>query len=111
MPVIQREVSIPAGGVNDNLFAGSAFEFARQNQVVSIGVTQSATGMFATITSGGDIIAEEFSPSVLTRFPIIPDEMYYNDVMAPGDRLVMRVRNPTGGALTARAIAQIQPVG
>lgn len=111
MPVIQREVSIAAGAVNDNVFAGSAFEFARQNQVVSIGVSQSATGMFATITSGGDVIAEEFSPAILTRFPIIPDEMYYNDVMSPGDRLVLRIRNPTAGALTARAIAQIQPIG
>lgn len=111
MPVIQREVSVAAGAVNDNIFAGSAFEFARQNQVVSIGISQSATGGFATVTSGGDIIAEEFSPAILTRFPIIPDEMYYNDVMAPGDRLVARYRNPTGGALTVRAIAQIQPIG
>ena len=110
MPVIQREVIVAAGAVNDNVFAGSAFEFARADQVVSIGVAQSATGCFATIQSGGDIVAEEFSPAILTRFPIIPDEMYYNDVMAPGDRLVCRVRNPTGGALTIRAIAQIQPL-
>jgi hypothetical protein len=110
MPVIQREVSVAAGAVNDNIFAGSAFEFARQNQVMSMGVAQSATGGFATIQSGGDIVAEEFSPAILTRFPIIPDEMYYNDVMSPGDRLVLRYRNPTGGALTVRAIAQLQPI-
>lgn len=110
MPVIQREVSVAAGAVNDNIFAGSAFEFARQNQVVSIGVSQSATGGFATIQSGGDVIAEEFSPAILTRYPIIPDEMYYNDVQAPGDRLVLRYRNPTGAALTVRAIAQVQPL-
>lgn len=110
MPVIQREVSVAAGAVNDNIFSGSAFEFARQSQVVSIGVAQSATGGFATIQSGGDVIAEEFSPAILTRFPIIPDEMYYNDVQAVGDRLVLRYRNPTGAALTVRAIAQIQPL-
>lgn len=110
MPVIQREVALAAGAVNDNVFAGSAFEFARGNQVVSIGVAQSVTGAFATIQSGGDIVAEEFSPAILTRFPIIPDEMYYNDVMAVGDRLVCRVRNPTAGAITIRAIAQIQPL-
>lgn len=111
MPVIQREVSVAATSVNDNIFAGSAFEFARQAQVVSVGVAQSATGAFATLQSGGDIVAEEFSPAILTRFPIIPDEMYYNDVMQIGDRLVLRVRNPTGGPLTIRAIAQIQPIG
>lgn len=110
MPVIQREVSVAAGASNDNIFAGSAFEFARGNQAVSIGVAQSATGGFATITAGPDIIAEEFSPAILNRFPIIPDEMYYNDVMGMMDRLVLRYRNPTGGALTVRAIAQIQPI-
>lgn len=110
MPVIQREVVVAAGASNENIFSGSAFEFARQNQVVSLGVAQSATGGFATIQSGGDIVAEEFAPAILTRFPIIPDEMYYNDVMGPGDRLVVRYRNPTAGPLTVRAIAQIQPV-
>lgn len=110
MPVIQREVSIAAGATNENVFSGSAFEFARQNQVVSLGVSAAATGTFATVQSGGDVVAEEFSPAVLTRFPIIPDEMYYNDVMAVGDRLVLRVRNPTGAAVIVRAIAQIQPL-
>lgn len=110
MPVIQREVSIAAGATNENVFSGSAFEFARQNQVVSIGVSAAATGTFATIQSGGDVVAEEFAPAILTRYPIIPDEMYYNDVMAVGDRLVLRVRNPTAGPLVVRAIAQIQPL-
>jgi len=107
MPVIQRSESIAAGGSSNNLVAGSAFEFARRRSVVSIGVVQSATGMFATISAGADIIAEEFEPQIKTSFPIIPDEMYYTDVMEPGDRLVIRIRNPTGGALTARTLAQI----
>lgn len=110
MPVIQVEQSIAAGAVNNNLVSGSAFEFARTPQVVSIGVAQAATGMFCTIQAGPDIIAEEFSPAILTRYPIIPDEMYYTDVMDTGDRLVIRVRNPTGGAIIARAVVQVQPL-
>lgn len=110
MPVIQKETSVAAGAVSDNLLSGSAFEFLRSNSLVSIGVAQSATGGFATVQSGADIIAEEFSPAILTRYPIIPDEMYYSDVGAAGDRLVIRFRNPTGGALTVRAIVQITPL-
>jgi len=110
MPVIQREVSVAAGAVNENILSGSAFEFARQNSLVSIGVAQSATGGFCTINSGADVIAEEFPPSILTRYPIIPDEMYYSDVAAQGDRLVVRYRNPTGGALTVRVICQVTPI-
>jgi len=110
MPVIQREVSVAAGAVNDNLLSGSAFEFARQNSLVSMGVCQSATGGFVTIQSGSDIVAEEFAPAIQSRFPIIPDEFYYSDVAAAGDRLVVRARNPTGGALVFRIIAQVTPL-
>lgn len=110
MPMIMVEESIAAGAVNANLVAGSAFEFARQRQVVSLGLVQSATGMFGTIQAGGDVIAEEFSLPILTTYPIIPDNMYFTDVMEAGDRLVLRVRNPSAGALIARAVVQTSPI-
>ncbi len=109
MPVIQKELSVAAGASVDNLLSGSAFEFIRRPSYVSIGLTTSATGAFATIQSGADIVAEEFTPAVQTRFPIVPDEFYYNDYAAPGDRLVIRLRNPTGGAIVFRTITQITP--
>lgn len=110
MPMIMIETSVAAGAVNNNLVSGSAFEFARTRQVVSIGVVQSATGGFATIQAGPDIIAEEFSVPILTTYPIIPDNMYFTDVMEVGDRLVIRYRNPTGGALTVRTVVQVSPL-
>ena len=110
MPMIMVETSIAAGAVNANLVSGSAFEFARSRQLVSLGLVQSATGMFGTITSGPDIIAEEFMLPILTTYPVIPDQMYFTDYMEAGDRLVVRVRNPTGGALVARAVIQTSPV-
>ena len=73
-------------------------------------MVQSATGMFCTIQSGADIVAEEFSLPILTTYPIIPDNMYFTDLMEMGDRLVIRVRNPTAGALTARAVVQTSAV-
>lgn len=110
MPVIMREVSVAAGAVNENVLAGSAFEFARQNSLVSIGINQSATGGFATINSGADVVAEEFSPPIDTVYPVIPDAFYFSDVAAAGDRLVVRYRNPTGGALTVRLVCQVTPL-
>jgi hypothetical protein len=110
MPVIQISASVAAGASNNNLVNGSAYEFARTRQLVSIGLVQSATGGFATIQAGSDVIAEEFEPAIKTTYPIIPDEMYYTDVMEVGDRLVLRYRNPTGGALTVKAIVQISPL-
>lgn len=111
MPMIMIETLVAAGAVNNNLVSGSAFEFARVQSVVSVGLVQSVTGCFATIQAGSDIIAEEFSVPILTTYPIIPDNMYFTDVMQAGDRLVLRFRNPTGGGVTARAVVQMTPTG
>lgn len=109
MPVIMKEVSVAAGARNDNVFAGSAFEFARTRQIVSVGCTAAATGTFITLTSGSDVVLEESPPYVATVFPVVPDQFFYTDICEQGDRLVLAVRNPTGGAVIHRAIAQITP--
>jgi len=110
MPMIMIEQSVAAGAVNNNLVSGSAFEFARARQIVSMGWVQSATGGFMTLQAGPDIIAEEFSVPILTTYPVVPDQMYFTDIMENGDRLVARYRNPTGGALTVRGVVQTSPV-
>ena len=110
MPAIQVSVSVGAGAQVANLFDGSAFEFARQRTLTSLGVTAAADGSFITINSGGDVILEESPPYVSTLFPIVPDQMFYNDVMEVGDRLRVSARNPTAGAIIHRAIALMTPV-
>lgn len=110
MPAIQVEVSIGAGASNNNLFAGSAFEFARSRSLISLGVTAAATGTFITINSGSDVVLEESPPYVATVFPVVPDQMFYNDIMEAGDRLRLAARNPTGGAVIHRAIALMSAV-
>jgi len=110
MPAIQVEAVVATLITNTNIFSGSAFEYARGRQLLSLGVVASATGGFVTIQSGSDVILEESPPMVLTTMPIIPDHMYYNDVMEPFDRLRVQARNPTGGSLTFRAIALMSGV-
>ena len=107
MANILFETSVAAGGTNTNLVSGSAFEFARVPQVVSIGITAAASGTFVQIQSGGDVICEEFSPPVATLYPKVPDEMYFTDAMAVGDRLRISCRNPTAGAIIVRGVVQI----
>lgn len=107
MPMILVEKALLTTEVNPNVVQGSAFEFAKTRQLMSCGFVQSATGMFCTIQAGADSIAEEFSLPILTTYPIIPDNMYFTDVMEAMDRLVVRVRNPTGGTLTTRGVVQM----
>jgi hypothetical protein len=107
--VIQKETSVLAGAVNDNLLSGSAFEYVRQQGVVSIACVASATGGFITIQAGPTLILEESPPTLKTVMPVIPDDFLYQSAVVPGDRLVIRARNPTGGALTFRAVVQVAP--
>jgi len=108
MPTIQRFVSIAAGTTNENLIAGSQYEFARRRCVVSIGLNGSALGLIGQINSGGDVVAEQFPISGLNRVPVIPDDIAFQDVMEAGDRLSIPVQNPTGGALGVFVQVQIQ---
>jgi len=107
---ILRETSVPANGTVDNVLAGSTFEFAQVDQRVSIGMLAAATGLQVTVLSGSDVVLEESPPPIGTTYPVIPDSMYLNDVMAKGDRLTIRARNTTGAAIILRTVVQGTPI-
>lgn len=110
MPAIQAEVTVAANTTNNNVFSGSAFEYSRGRQLLSMGATAAATGTLLTIQSGADVILEESPATIKTTFPIVPDEMYYNDVMEMFDRLRVQFRNSTGAGIVCRSLALLTPL-
>jgi len=108
MPVIQRQVTIPANSTNENIIAGSQYEFARRRCVISGGINASAAGLVANINSGGDVVMEQFPVKVQAQYPVIPDDFVFQDVMEVGDRLSIPVQNTTGAGVIALVIIQIQ---
>ncbi len=109
MPVIQNTVSVAANATNENIIAGSQFEYLPFNALVEFGLVGSAAGLVADIYSGADIVAESYALSTANRFPVYPDDFPLNDVAAGGDRLKVRVRNTTAGALTCFYSVRITP--
>lgn len=107
MPMILRSPTIAANSTNDNIIAGSAFEFARGRGVLSMGLSAAAAGVIANLQAGADIVAEAFELPVLTRYPIVPDEMYFTDVVEQGDRIVQRCQNTTGAGIVVRSVTQL----
>jgi len=107
MPSILTEVTVLANTINQNIIQGSTYEFARGAGVMSLGMTQAATGCIANVQAGADVVAEAFAIPIATRYPIIPDEMYMASSLSPGDRIVERVQNTTGGNLVVRAVTQL----
>lgn len=92
MPVIMRETTVAAGASNPNLLTGSTFELARGNVFLSIGVTMDVAGGLITIFSGSDLVLEESPPPIKATYPIIPDEMFFNDIATIADRIVIAAR-------------------
>lgn len=109
MPTIQESVSVAANAVNDNVLTGSQWEYLPYNARVSFGLVGSATGLLCDVFTGQDNIAEGYAPSIANRFPINPDDFNLHDVAAAGERMKVRARNTTGGALTLFFSVQIQP--
>lgn len=110
MPVIQSSVSVAANSVNDNVVAGSQFEYLPYNARVNFGFCGSAAGLLVDVFSGQDIVAESMAVNTQNRFPINPDDFVLADIAAAGDRLKVRVRNTTGGALTLFWSVNILPL-
>lgn len=122
MGVIVRSADVAAGAINANIWAGSVFEYARSNGLLSIGLVQPETaaagpvaGLLATINVGADVVAEEFpvptfDPAITgMNAPLIPDHFWFQDAAAQGDRIVTSIRNPTGGALAYSGVAIFTP--
>lgn len=108
---ILRQVAIATAQPAQNLVNGSAFEYPQQPSQVSMGVNTSAVGSFITVYAGSRLIAEEFTPVQIAAYPVVPDTMYLNFVILPGERLVVNARNPTGGTITFYLNVDMQPIG
>lgn len=122
MGVIVKSADVAAGAVVPNVWSGSVFEYARSNGLLSMAIISPeaaaagpAAGLLCTINVGADVVAEEFplpsiDPAVNGRnAPIIPDDFWFQDAAAQGDRIVTTVRNPTAGALAYYGVAIFTP--
>lgn len=111
MPLIQNSVAVLANATNANVIAGSPYEFLPFDAYVEIGLVGSATGLVATVTSGTDqLMGPDAALSLQNRFPIYPDDYSLTDQALAGDRIVIQVRNTTGGNLTLFYALKITPI-
>lgn len=120
--IIKREITALAAGAviaNNNLWAGSAFEYLKGPAFVSVGLTSLTTfalkGLLTALYIGSNLIAEEFvmpntDPAIVgVDHPQIANNFFIQAAGNGQDRLVSTVRNPTGGAISGTGLAQIVP--
>lgn len=113
MPLIQSQVTIAAGAVNDNVLSGSQFEFLPYNASLEFGlVGDAANGDDLRIDcfSGQDTLCEGMTPSQQARIPVYPDDYSLTDVAAAGERIKVRARNVGAGVATLFYAVRITPL-
>jgi len=112
MPLIQGSVSVPAGGVNENVLTGSQFEFLPYNAALNFGLNGDANGgdLRVDVFSGQDVLLESAPMSTQDRIPVFPDDFQLDDVAAGGERIKIRVRNTNVAAVVLFFAVKITPI-
>lgn len=106
---IQRSDSIAANTVNDNVIAGNQYEFAPARSIVEFAINGSATGLEVDILIGSRTVITRMLPSLQNRFGVYPDDFPIKGAAQFGERVIVRVRNTTGGALTVFTTVKYNP--
>lgn len=110
MPIIQQEKSVAANATEENILRDSLFETMTFDGRVEVGLSAAATGLLIDFYSGLDTVAEQFRPPENNRVPVYPDDFALVDAAALGDKLKLRVRNTTAGAILLRYTLRITPL-
>lgn len=113
MPTIQGSVSVAASSVNENVLAGSQFEFLPYDAALQFGIVgdANAADLRVDVYSGQDVLMESAQPSAQNRIPVFPDDYNLEDAAAGGERIKIRVRNLNAAAArTLNFAVRITPI-
>lgn len=104
MPSVRGSISVPANTAYDDVLIQNAVrEQARrctEDGMVTVALTQSATGLICDVTVGSELEAPSVSPIIKATAPVIPDEVLGSFAGLRGELVSLSCRNTTAGALT-----------
>lgn len=101
MPVMTDRRSVAANSTVENVLSGKLQEFVQfQQAMIRLFMTASAVGLNASLLVGGESFCQDQEISGANRFPIDPDDFVIDAAGIQGDRILLSLRNTTGGALT-----------
>jgi len=101
--------SVAANTTTGNILAGKAKEFCEEASIVTIGVNASAVGLRCTCIIGSEVVVDDQEVSSINRMPQFPEDAFAEGGAFPGDRITIRLRNTTGGAITGFTKLNISP--
>lgn len=108
--VMTDVVSVGANATSLNVLAGKIAEFLAERSVVRLYAAGAAVGVFATLMIGDSVLVDDQEISGINRFPIKPDDLVDEGAGFEQDRLILRFRNSTAGALVVKSRVEIEPL-
>ena len=100
-----------------NALAGTQYEtlpmtvFPR-GALCEFGTTADATGVLRTVQTGSDIVEEE-SPVKIAAInvqPVYPDDFTLNDLVGPGEKINVKLRDTSGAQRIVNTIVRFTPL-
>lgn len=114
----QISVRVPLASLSQvNALQGTQYEFLPPNMypygaVAEFGSVTDATGVLRTVQTGSDVIEEE-SPVQLATInsqPVYPDNFTLTDVVGPGERINVKLRDTSGAARVVSVMVRFTPI-
>jgi hypothetical protein len=113
MPSLAFTQSIAAGATFDPLDTWN-YQYVPSAGLVKLNHNATAVGLLATFTSGSDQLLQEAPVPAGGTSGVIPSDFNVPpivDKVGKGDRLSIRYRNPTGGAIIVNGNIDYAPRG
>jgi hypothetical protein len=110
MPIMTDRQSVAANSTVQNVLAGKLAEFLSDPSRVALYAAASAVGLNYSLLIGGESVVDDQECSAANRFPVVPDDFLAEGGGLGGDRIIVRVRNTTGAAITAFTRVEVNPV-
>jgi len=110
MPRMTFNGSIAANSQNDNILAGKLHEFLSEHARIVVAAAASAAGLRLSLLVGGEAVVQDQEISSANRFPQLPQDFAAEGAGFPSDRIVIPLRNTTGGAITGQVTVDVIPI-
>lgn len=109
MAIMTDRQSVAANATVSTVCAGKMAEFIKEPSVVRLYGTASAVGLNMTLIVGEEVAIEDQEVNAQNRMPIVPDDFIAEAGGFTGERIVVKYRNTTGGAITAFSRVEVDP--
>lgn len=109
MSVMTDVRSVAANATVENVLAGKVHEFLPEDSIIRLLAAAAAVGMRASLLVGESVLVDDQELSDSNRFPINPDDLLAEGAGFGADRLVLRLRNTTAGAIVTKTQVIVEP--